>query len=752
MGETSPFVSAGSAANLRPETGWDWTAPAASAFLPAVNVRIPLAVGVAVCLLAGSTAIGAPARTKGVSVSVTTAPGATDSVRAALRARGFRVDRRVGGRLQVVIRRSAQRRAIESLPGVADVVLPPSAYGDIVVSQGVDRTGASALTDVAGDGVGLRIAILDLGFGLQVAPLQAAGELPPPERLIQQSFDPAAGIAGTNAYGSLTDHGQLVAQTVYDYAPRATYLFVNYHTPDDFVAAVDWLTTQRVDVVVHSNNFLEGPFDGTSPAARAVDRAAAAGVMWFNSAGNYGEKHWSGPWTDNDGDRVLDWPGTTPWLLTRLDNQALTFHLSWLAPPGAAVSDIDLVLERRLDDGTWLAVAASTDKQLDGAAPAERINGVRPGTPSTYRLRAVLVSGPPPAGPLTLYSREDDLLPVFGGAGRGSVPTPADAAGSISVGAIDWRGNSLARYSSRGPTADGRFKPEISAPTGTRLATPIGDERDVGGTSIAAPNAAGAAAIALGALRRSGLRPTVGEMRTFLTRDALDLGTPGPDLDFGAGRLRVDVEAPTLRTVVGPSVRPVRSTGRVAIEATDAGQVVTWSLLIDGVRKRSGRAGTEVLDLRFGTRNLPDGPHTVAVEVGDAVGNLGRRTWRVTTDNTPPTLAVNQVLVRPALVTSVGGRKRRQFPVGLTVTSGDTISRNLTVDVSLTKLPRGPVRARSVRVAGGVARGIGLGTVPTGAYLLRVAAADAAGNRQVLAQRISVRAPGLASPARITQN
>ena len=704
---------------------------------------IVVAVGASVV----PTASAARPGSRGVSVNVVAAPGHVAAVQAELRKRGFRVDRRVGRRLQVVVRRPAERRAIAALPGVATVALPPSAYGDIVVSQGVDRTGASALGDVAVDGAGLRIAILDLGFGSSVPTLQATGELPPPARLVQQSFDPAAGIGGTNAYGNLTDHGQLVAQTVFDYTPRATYLFVNYHTPDDFVAAVDWLAGQRVDVVVHSNNFLEGPFDGTSAAARAVDRAAAAGIMWFNSAGNYGEKHWSGAWTDADGDRTLDWPGATPWTLTHAAYQALTFHLSWTSPAGTPRSDIDLLVERRIPDGTWQTVAVSADKQVDGAASAERINGVRPDTAGEFRVRVVLVAGPPPVGPVTLYSREDDIL-ALSGSQLGSVPTPADAAGSISVAAVDWRGNTLARYSSHGPTADGRLKPDLAAPTGTRLATPVGDQRDVGGTSIAAPNAAGAVAVTLAAMRRSGLRPTVAEMRTLIARDALDLGDPGPDTAFGVGRIRVDVEAPTLQTVIALPRRPVRATARVAVEATDSGAVTTWALLVDGVRRRAGRVASELLDIRFATTQLVDGPHTVSLEVGDAVGNVARDTWRVITDNTSPTVAITDVQPRPSAVVPVADRPKPRHPVRMTLAVGDGGSRTVRVQVSLQKLPRGPRRTRIVTLPVDVPRALGLGLLPRGRYLLRATATDLAGNQRTVTQRIRVGArPSAPAPA-----
>ena len=76
--------------------------------------------------------------------------------------------------------------------------------------------------------------MLDLGFGRTSPRLQAQGEIPPPARLETLSFDAANGLAGRNAYGNRTNHGELVAQTVFDYAPTARYLYVNYHTEADF--------------------------------------------------------------------------------------------------------------------------------------------------------------------------------------------------------------------------------------------------------------------------------------------------------------------------------------------------------------------------------------------------------------------------------------------------------------------------------------------------------------------------------------
>ena len=101
-----------------------------------------------------------------------------------------------------------------------------------------------------------------------------------------------------------------MTEIAYDMAPGATYWFLNYHTPDEFGLAADYIANVlRPDIVIHSNSFLFGPFDGSGWFARKVDAAAAAGVLWVNSAGNYRNRHWEGPWSDADADGNLDATG-----------------------------------------------------------------------------------------------------------------------------------------------------------------------------------------------------------------------------------------------------------------------------------------------------------------------------------------------------------------------------------------------------------------------------------------------------------
>lgn len=81
-----------------------------------------------------------------------------------------------------------------------------------------------------------------------------------------------------------------------------------------------------------------------------------------------------------------------------------------------------------------------------------------------------------------------------------TIAAPADADSVISVGAVDNEGQ-ITYFSSRGPTADGRIKPEVCAwGLNTYLASGNGVSYATGsGTSYAAPLVAGAAAIILSA-------------------------------------------------------------------------------------------------------------------------------------------------------------------------------------------------------------------------------------------------------------
>lgn len=698
--------------------------------------------GVALLAAAASTAPAAAAADAPRRMTVLAQPGETARVATQLSRGALRVVRRHGRALEIVASPS-RARALGALAGVASVAEAPTAFGDEVVGEGVQRSGAAPMIDVGNGGRGLTIAVIDLGFGTSLAARQAAGELPPSSRLQFVSFDPVKGIAGANAYGNATNHGELVAQTVYDYAPNARYIFVSYHTEGDFLAAAEWLTARRPDIVVHSNSFIEGTFDGAGLEAQAVDRAAAAGILWFNSAGNYAENHWSGPWADADGDGALDLAAGG--VFERQAGAPITFALSWSVVAGETPPDLDLVLEAQSVDGSWVAVRTSADVQAAGARPSERIVGYVPPAQGFYRVRAVHVAGPEPAGALSLFSREVPLGPL-GGSSASSVPTPGDAAGSITVGAVDWRGNALKSYSSQGPTLDGRAKPDVVAPTNTRILGASGP-RSVGGTSNAAPNAAGVAAVLLAARRVAKIPFSYDAVRAILEDTALDLGEPGSDPAFGFGRVRAEVDPPELALIAPRSGSAVRGAVRVQPLVTDDSRVARWAIRVDGtpLTDRQPPVGSVMLN----TRSLDDGLHTVVVEARDMPGNAGQGSYTIEVDNTRPDVEVQRVEVGNRGVRSAGEAAPSPVPAA---PPGPPGPRRVRVVVSIEDGGRRPVRVDlRVTAAGGVvarrsfstrstpSRRIALGRLAPGRYRITIQVTDAAGNTRTVRRSLPVR-------------
>ncbi|MFQ6059402.1 MAG: S8 family serine peptidase, partial [Anaerolineae bacterium] len=116
--------------------------------------------------------------------------------------------------------------------------------------------------------------------------------------------------------------------------------------------------------------------------------------------------------------------------------------------------------------------------------------------------------------------------------GEGSMDSPGSFPHAVAVGATD-RDDLLAYFSSLGPSFWEETKPEVSAP-GVDIRSSIPGGYATGdGTSMAAPHAAGLAALLL----EADPSLTVDDLENFMKFTALDLGEPGPDNAFGAGRI-----------------------------------------------------------------------------------------------------------------------------------------------------------------------------------------------------------------------
>ena len=97
----------------------------------------------------------------------------------------------------------------------------------------------------------------------------------------------------------------------------------------------------------------------------------------------------------------------------------------------------------------------------------------------------------------------------------------------------------LSGSSSRGPTPDGRLKPDVCAKGSSVRSTDNGDTYSTkSGTSMASPSTAGTLAQLYDAFKTiKGREPNAGEMKSILMNSAEDLGRFGPDYQYGWGRI-----------------------------------------------------------------------------------------------------------------------------------------------------------------------------------------------------------------------
>ena len=143
-----------------------------------------------------------------------------------------------------------------------------------------------------------------------------------------------------------------------------------------------------------------------------------------------------------------------------------------------------------------------------------------------------------------VYDLDIPVAVAAGNNGSGGVGEPAGAYNIISVGNINDKNtisradDSLSPSSSRGPTLDGRIKPDISAPGSYIISSYYrwegGNPDFIGmsGTSMAAPHIAGSILLILD---YKNFRWNTEAIKALLLNTAEDKGAAGPDNDYGFG-------------------------------------------------------------------------------------------------------------------------------------------------------------------------------------------------------------------------
>jgi subtilisin family serine protease len=461
-----------------------------------------------------------------------------------------------GGDLPVTIhlRRGAERARIEGMlsaggatvinasDGVVEAWVPDTLVDDIARDPGITRieslrraradvfTQGATLQHVpewhaAGlSGAGVKIGIIDEGF-VNYASL-VGRELPPVAGARCYSA-PALSSSFLDACESVSVHGTAVAETIADIAPRAAIYIANPVSTLDLLDTVEWMAAQGVQVINYSLGWTwDGPGDGTSidssSPLRAVSTAVSRGIVWINSAGNSGRSNWWGARPNIDSDGFVEFqPGVNINALELASGETLIAQLRWQDSWGSAARDLDLYV---YDGALSLVAYSNTIQGGAGSVPLELLFFTAPRA-GTYYLAIKRTSGNPEWVQMQAFTGQ----PLAIRTAAHSIGTPGDSAspGMVAVGAANWQTPTVIEpFSSRGPTTDGRLKPELAGPDG-------GDTVSYGrffGTSQAAPHVAGEAALVLQA--RPTLTPV--EVVSFLETYATPRGG-GTNMTWGHG-------------------------------------------------------------------------------------------------------------------------------------------------------------------------------------------------------------------------
>ena len=415
---------------------------------------------------------------------------------------------------------------------IVSTIVPPQPKQGRLVGPGVALHGADAWHNAGLKGEGMKIGVIDVGFrGFQEL---MGAELPSEENVHALCFNEVGSPTREVSHCEIDSiHGTAVTETVYDVAPNATYYIANPATLGDMRATVDWMISQGVDVVNHSAGWTwSGPGDGTSDfiysTLNTVDYAAENGILWVNVAGNEGESTWIGAYNDSDGNNMHNFEDENecnPILLE--PEERIIGQLRWSGIWFSSRNiDLDLFLVNR---DTNEIVARSDNYQRFYPIPRElflfeaEVKGY-------YCLEVRKFDGTHP-DPAWIHVQAFTSQEIGYSTEGYDIGEPADSANPALLAAGATRWNNLTEvefFSSRGPTLDGRIKPDIVGVDGTHSLT---YGRAFYGTSQSSPYVAGLAALVLQNF------PAMGavEAANYLKSNALDRGEPGPDNSWGHG-------------------------------------------------------------------------------------------------------------------------------------------------------------------------------------------------------------------------
>ena len=453
------------------------------------------------------------------------------------------------------------QKELNGLSSVMSFVALATSEGDVTHKAALAR----AVFGMNGSGV--KIGVLSDSYdtrttGTNAADDIASGDLPGPGN--PNGFTTPVTVLLDDPDGS--DEGRAMLQIIHDLAPGAElYFSTAFVSQASFAEQIIALHAAGCDIIVDDiTYFAEAVFQDDN-VAQAVNKVTAAGVLFFSSAGNSGNKNdntsgvWEGDFLDAGtatigpvtiaGGTFHDFSGGVT--NNQITLEARVPSLKWSDPLGASGNDYDLYI---FNSALSSVVLASTDIQDGNDNPVEALFYV---IPAGYRIVIFKKTG---AAVRALHLNTNRGRLNFNTPGVTYGHNAAAAAYTVAATPAVTPGpypgvfnpaNLVETFSSDGPrriffnpdsteitpgnvlfgTNGGTLlqKPDITAADGVVTSTP-GFARFYG-TSAAAPHAA-----AIAALIKSKLPAlTPAQIRTALISSAIDIEAPGSDRDAGAG-------------------------------------------------------------------------------------------------------------------------------------------------------------------------------------------------------------------------
>ncbi len=487
-------------------------------------------------------------------------------------------------------------------PKIKNISAPivPNQMG--VVSEGLPYIGATNWQRIGISGRGVNVAVIDIGFKGFSSLL--GNELP---NAVKAYF-----FGETNNFESNL-HGTACAEIVHDVAPEASLALLDAGDMNvGFHRAVSWMKNNDINIasssiginlkyfatfmywILHGSYFsqdyyftqLEHFIQMFEQVESTVKNAVHEGVTWVQSAGNDGEKKWSGEFRDSDGNGFHNFSATEDYniLYTQgCEGQDVYVLLMW-GDDDTSYSDYDLIIL----DGDYNIVTKSIINQSSSPVGAEACRFTpRPGV--RYSIAINKYSGNNEK--LNLFVGHDDFPRLKYATKTGTVllARPAPVAEAITVGAVFPQDGDIviASYSSQGPGINGVMKPDVVAPTGV---TTVSYGHPFHGTSAAAPHVAGLCAL----LKQQYPNDTPDQLKKFLLGSAIDLGITGPDNTYGSGMAYLPISVFNQPTLYFPYISStLGDKNYVGVINTD------WPLNLFGKLKAFNSLGQELAYKQF---------------------------------------------------------------------------------------------------------------------------------------------------------